>query len=82
MSADVGGIIAAAHAKKAGCPICELDSCRPVVTERVTRNGDHFERLICLMDNIPFRRVWIDGYPRRESALIDPKTKKPMHVTA
>lgn len=76
MSADVGGIIAAAHANKAGCPICELDSCRPVVTERVTRNGDHFERLICLMDNTRFRRVWIDGYPRTEPRPKDAKTAR------
>lgn len=81
--ADVGGIIAAAHAKRAGCPVCGLDCCEPVITERTVRNGDYYERLRCAGDeDDTFRRVWIGGYPKQDTALIDPKTKRPMHVTA
>ena len=81
MPENVGGIIAAAHAKRAGCAVCGLDCCEPVITERAVRNGDYFERLRCAGDDRTFRRVWIGGYPKREAGLFDPKTKRPMHVT-
>ncbi|HYC66657.1 hypothetical protein [Brevundimonas sp.] len=83
MPENVGGIIAAAHAKRAGCPVCDRTCCEPVIIDRTVRNGDYYERLRCAGDETAtFRRVWIGGYPKRESALIDPKTKRAMHVTA
>lgn len=61
MSVNVGGLIAASHAKKLDCPICQTE-CQPEIIERETRSGDHHERLICQVWNQSFRRVWIGGY--------------------
>lgn len=85
MPENVGGIIAAAHAKRAGCPVCQLDCCEPAVIEREVRNGDYFERferLRCGDGEGTFRRVWIGGYPKREAVILDPKTKRPLHIAA
>lgn len=61
MPENVGGIIAARQAKQMDCPICG-QNCEPEIIERTTRNGDHFERLRCAMDETTFRRIWIGGY--------------------
>lgn len=60
MTENVGGMIAASHARKLECPMCG-DSCQPEIIERTTRSGDHFERLRCVLGQT-FRRIWIGGY--------------------
>jgi len=82
MPENVGGIIAVAHAKAAGCLVCQLSCCEPEIIERTVRNGDYFERLRCEEGFGTFRRVWVEGYPKREAVLRDAKTKKPIRLAA
>lgn len=82
MPENVGGLIAAAHAKAAGCPACQLSCCEPEIIERTVRNGDYFERLRCGDGFSTFRRVWVGGYPKRETVLRDAKTGKPIRRAA
>lgn len=59
--ADVGGIIATAHAKRLECLCCSV-TCEPVIIHRQTIGRDHYERLRCSLDEGYFRRIWIGGY--------------------
>lgn len=59
--ADVGGLIAEAHAKRLECLACG-GNCEPVITERQTITGNHYERLRCSSGDGHFRRIWIGGY--------------------
>lgn len=61
MTVNVGGIIAASHARKMDCPVCGSE-CQPEIVRRETRSGDHYERLVCQTFDQFFRRVWIGGY--------------------
>lgn len=61
--ADVGGIIAQAHAKRLDCPVCGYE-CEPQMIDRRSRAADHFERLRCETTAGTFQRVWIGGYAR------------------
>lgn len=63
MAAEVGSIIAQAQAKAIECAICG-GSCEPVMLDRRSSAGDHFERLRCTTDGLTFRRIWIGGYAR------------------
>ena len=56
--ADVGGIIATAHAKRLEC----LRHGEPVIIHRQTIGGDHYERLRCTFGDGTFRRIWVGGY--------------------
>lgn len=61
--ADVGGIIAQAHAKRLDCPVCGY-ACEPQIIELRSRTSDYFERLRCEATAQTFQRIWIGGYAR------------------
>lgn len=59
--ADVGGIIATAHAQRLECLCCSV-TCKPTIITRQTIGGDHYERLRCTLGEGTFQRIWVGGY--------------------